>query len=335
MKKQNFLIVSALLLLMNTIQAQSIELVSPVTFEEFLIPPSSGDYWNGSDGTGNFTINNVTFQNEYDDAFGFWSKGWAVSKVNDNTTEGFTNLFGCYAGLGFSDSPQFAVGQKNAYITFDTKIMQISLKVTNSTYAGLSMKNGDSFAKKFGGVSGNDPDFFKLVITSYFENQSIGEPVEFYLADYRFENNNEDYIINEWRDIIIEYPAGTYADSISFDLESSDVGAGGFINTPAFFCVDYIIAFPFDVSIPKLSDVQSLNVFPNPANSELNIDLSQVNSGTLNIFNIDGKKVLSEQIASGSGIKNLDVSSLVNGFYLIEIQTSKNERMVGRFVKSN
>jgi hypothetical protein len=26
------------------------------------------------------------------------------------------------------------------------------------------MLNGDSFAKKFGGASGNDPDFFKLTI---------------------------------------------------------------------------------------------------------------------------------------------------------------------------
>lgn len=335
MKKINFLALCIFLVAIGKIQAQSIELISPITFEEFLIPPSSGDYWNGSDDTGNFTINNVTFENQYSTDLGFWASGWAVSKVNDNTTEGFTNLYGCYAGLGFENSPQFAVGQKNAYMTFNTKIMQLNFYVTNSTYAGLSMKNGDSFAKKFGGESGNDPDFFKLIITSYFENQSIGEPLEFYLADYRLENNNEDYIVNDWQNIMIEYPAGVFADSVTFDLASSDVGVGGFINTPAFFNVDYIFAIPFDVSINKVNAPKALNLFPNPTNSELYIDLSQVNSGTISIFNVDGKKVITEEINAEYGFKKMDVSTLANGFYVVEIQTSRNERMVGRFVKND
>jgi hypothetical protein len=156
--------------------------------------------------------------------------------------------------------------------------------------------------------------------------------VEFYLADYRFENNSEDYIVNDWRDIIIEYPSGSFVDSVTFDLASSDVGEFG-MNTPAFFCIDYILAFPFNVSIDEVNTSKALNLFPNPTSNELNIDLSLVNSGNITIYNIDGKKVMTETIHAETGIKKLDVSALVNGFYVAEIQTSKNERMVGRFVK--
>ena len=61
-----------------------------------------------------------------------------------------------------------------------------SLMVTNTTYAALSMRDGDSFAKKFGGPSGNDPDYFRLTITGKDSGGSTIGSVEFYLADYRF-----------------------------------------------------------------------------------------------------------------------------------------------------
>jgi hypothetical protein len=35
--------------------------------------------------------------------------------------------------------------------------------VTNTTYAYNSMRDGDMFAKKFGGPTGNDPDWYKLL----------------------------------------------------------------------------------------------------------------------------------------------------------------------------
>jgi hypothetical protein len=60
-----------------------------------------------------------------------------------------------------------------------------------------------------------------------------------------------------------------------------------------------------------------------------------VNSGTISIFNIDGKKVITEEINAEYGLKKMDVSTLANGFYVVEIQTSRNERMVGRFVKND
>lgn len=322
----------------NQTYSQSIESSTTTTFEEFTIP--FGDYWNGSDGTGNIDLNlGVIFQNVYsNDSGGFWEKGWAISKVEDDTTSGFENMYASFAGTGFY-SEKYAVGQQNAYIKFTTPPSTISFAINNSTYAGLSMKNGDSIAKKFGGESGNDPDYLKLVIKGYRNNQPVGEIFEYYLADYRFENNNEDYILKDWDFIYVGFYAGpstdpnSLPDSVIFVLESSDIGDLG-INTPAFFCVDDFTAYSLN-SIKSINKAQTIHLFPNPANSELNIDLSQVTSGTISIFNVDGKKVMAEVINAEYGFKKMDVSSIENGFYVVEILTSKNERMVGRFVKNN
>ena len=49
-----------------------------------------------------------------------------------------------------------------AWVSAGTK--PISVQLTNTTYTALSMLNGDSFSKKFGGSTGNDPDYLRLII---------------------------------------------------------------------------------------------------------------------------------------------------------------------------
>ena len=61
-----------------------------------------------------------------------------------------------------------------------------NIQVTNSTYAAISMRDGDSFAKKFGGGSGDDPDFFAVTFTGFEGFGATGNVtgnVKFYLAD--------------------------------------------------------------------------------------------------------------------------------------------------------
>ncbi len=100
------------------------------------------------------------------------------------------------------------------------------------------MRYGDAFAKKFGGTTGNDPDFFQLTITGKNDaGQSIGS-IEVYLADYRFANNQLDYIIDDWIQVDLS-PIGM-ASFLEFSIASSDVGPFG-IDTPAFFAVDEIV----------------------------------------------------------------------------------------------
>ena len=110
--------------------------------------------------------------------------------------------------------------------------------VTNTTYAALSMRDGDAFAKKFGGESGDDRDFFLLTIEGRDdEGDSVGS-VEYYLADFRFDDNSRDYIVDQWTMVDVSSLAG--ATQLEFSLSSSDVGQFG-MNTPAYFAVDHIV----------------------------------------------------------------------------------------------
>ncbi len=112
--------------------------------------------------------------------------------------------------------------------------------VTNATYPALSMKYGDDNSKKFGGADGNDPDWFKLSVWGMLDGQET-DTIAFYLADYRFEDNANNYIVDTWTWLELS-PLGK-VDSLLFGLSSSDVGSWG-MNTPAYFCVDNIYVEP-------------------------------------------------------------------------------------------
>ncbi|MCP4890141.1 MAG: DUF4465 domain-containing protein, partial [Planctomycetaceae bacterium] len=171
---------------------------------------------------------------------------------------GFQNDLSSFAGSGAGGSATFGVGFVGQGGGFDPPTIQRqagdarlleSIKVTNTTYAALSMLNGDDFAKAFGGETGDDPDYFVLEMTG---KDIAGDPidsVEIYLADYRFVDNSDDYIVDEW--IEVDLSPISNADSIEFSVSSSDEGVFG-INTPAYFAIDDIVlterVLPFDLA---------------------------------------------------------------------------------------
>ena len=200
--------------------------------------------YNGSDGVGQFSAGGMVFNNEFDPTYGSWM-GWAYSNATDVTTSGYLNQYSAFAGSGAVGSDTFVVG--NAYpgfavprITRDPQVAGSfrSVDITNTTYAALSMMEGDSFgAKKFGGTLGDDPDFFILTIEGFDpDNVSIGT-LEFPLADFRFEDNASDYILDAW--VSVDVSSLGDAVELSFSLTSSDVGIYG-MNTPAYFAVDNV-----------------------------------------------------------------------------------------------
>src|SRR5690606_3999585 len=109
------------------------------------------------------------------------------------------------------------------------------LYITNTTYTGLSMRDGDVFSKQFGGPTGDDPDFLRVDVEGFDQDGSSKGIVEFYLADYRFTDNSLDYIVDEWTWLDLS-TLGTVT-SLQFTLASSDVGSFG-INTPTYFAFD-------------------------------------------------------------------------------------------------
>ncbi|MBW7845469.1 MAG: DUF4465 domain-containing protein [Bacteroidia bacterium] len=230
MKKQLFLF--SFLTISVCLHAQFVS-----NFESFSLTPNSVLNGTGKTIASNFASGDFTFPISYSTSFGgFWSSGWAYSTIKNDTQAGFGNMYASYANGGYN-SDKYAIGQNNAIIKLATNDTVKGLYVTNTTYAALSMLNGDAFSKKFGGNTGNDSDYFYLVIRGYANGNTINDSVVFYLADYRFANNSQDYIVKNWAWVNLSTLGKV--DSLHFSMVTSDVGQFG-PNTPLFFAVDDI-----------------------------------------------------------------------------------------------
>jgi hypothetical protein len=190
--------------------------------------------------TNGWTSGGAFFRNSYDSAFGGFWNGWSYSNVTNATTQGFGNQYAAFAGSGYGGNGNYAVAYQSGtpYINLPTGALLHSTRVTNTTYAALSMSNGDNFSKKFGGVTGNDPDFFLLTIRGYDGLSASGNATgsaEIYLADYRSSNSSLDFVVADWR--LVDLTSLGNARSLGFSLSSSDNGNFG-MNTPAYFALD-------------------------------------------------------------------------------------------------
>lgn len=228
--KHIYLAIVALFLVFNSM-AQAV-----AKFDDLYLAPDS--YWNGSDESGSFSSGGVKFLNTFYKDWNSWS-GFAYSNMTDVETAGIGNQYSVIAGRGNNGSANYAVcyPAPSVIAEFASTIKISGLYVTNSTYAYWSMKNGDSFSKKFGGENGDDPDYFKLTIEALDESDKAVDTVIFYLADYRFADPAKDYILNQWTRV--DLSEMKEARKLRFSLSSSDNGEWG-MNTPAYFCLDDI-----------------------------------------------------------------------------------------------
>lgn len=179
----------------------------------------------------------------------FWC-GVAYSKNCDMTVAGVSNQYSVYCKDpstslgGRNGSEKFAISycgetimgpDYTSALTFPAATEKIvdHFYVNNSTYAVLSMLNGDGFAKKFA-----DGDWFKLTVTGLNKEGGQTGAIDFYLADYR---NGKSVIVQQWTKVDLTTLGAV--NKLTFTLSSSDAGAYG-MNTPAYFCMD-------DVAIQK------------------------------------------------------------------------------------
>jgi hypothetical protein len=208
-----------------------------VSFEEIVL--NDQGFYNGSDGSGGFTSGNAIFKTYYNTEFSSWS-GFAVSNQTDTITPDFSNQYSSIAGSGAGQTTNYAVLYS---YSLDTIEFAIPAKITNiafsnSTYAYYAMKNGNQFSKKFGGETGNDPDYFYLYL-SVVDNK--GKRLNFNgipLADFTSSNNDLDFISKGWEYYNLQ-DAG-YVKYLIFNFASSDTSVWG-INTPTYVCVDNIV----------------------------------------------------------------------------------------------
>ena len=236
----------------------AVALVPPpvVTFEDQGLAADS--YKNGGPATNSngFYSGGVHFENEYSSDFGGYWSGFSTSTTTDTTTNSFTNPYSAIPGGGAAGSSAYAVGFAFQPIVVSLPVPTTvqSVAITNTTLAALTIKNGGDFdAKKFGGTTGNDPDTFLLTINGYDPNGASTGSVDFYLADYRFDDNAQDYVVTNWQNVDLT-SLGSDVQTLTFGLATTDNGDFG-PNTPLYFAIDNltVAAVPEPASIALLS----------------------------------------------------------------------------------
>jgi hypothetical protein len=207
-----------------------------VGFEDLTVPVVG--YVDSVGVTNGFSTTSFTFQSVYDTTYpGYFylKKGFALSTLKDTSTIGSKSKYASFAGSGSGNSNTYIVSAETSMFKMPTKATTlISLDITNTTFAALSMKNGDQFAKKF---TAQDKDFLKVWIRGYAAGK-IKDSVEVYLANFQSSNPSEHYIQKYWKKV--DLSKLNPVDSVNFKMESSDNSPYG-MNTPAYFAIDNII----------------------------------------------------------------------------------------------
>lgn len=167
-----------------------------------------------------------------------WS-GFALSKQTDTVTAGFQNQFSTIAGKA-AEGTTFALlyysefDKDSCYFQFKNQQEYLlkSISITNSTYAYLSMRDGDDFSRQF---SQKNKDYLKAIFQAFdVYGHLVGEK-EVYLADFR---NGKSLLLDAW--VQVDFSDLGEINKVMISFDSSDKGQFG-VNTPCYLCIDRFV----------------------------------------------------------------------------------------------
>lgn len=273
----------------------------------------------------------------YDTSFGgTWDHGIAYSNMTDSVTSGYFNQYSAKTAIGYNNSPNYAVAWCSKYGSAPTRVIfpispdtVLGFYITNSTFAYNSMRDGDAFAKKFGGITGNDPDWFMLTVKGYRNGSFVPDSVNFYLADFRSANSADDSIIKTWH--WLSLTSLGKVDSLEFSLNSSDTAGGNGMNTPAYFCMDNQVMKINPIHVNEVSRTAfAAKMYPNPSTDVLYIELADQNNSMITVLDASGKQVYDQAV--NSRLVQINTAPFTAGIYFVQIK-SGNKTATARFIK--
>jgi hypothetical protein len=219
-------------------------------------------------------------------------------------------------GSGAGGSANYAVYTSSGSMLAESANTVITeFKFTNTAWTKLVMENGNQFAKVFGSPNGangqpdgtNGEDYFVLWIIASNEAGAL-DSTDFYLADYRFVDSTQDYIVDTWQTFDLTSAFSFPVTEVNFKFISSDQSFG-FNNTPEYIAID-------DIKTASTLDLISLEfdavkIHPNPASDILNVIAPD---GVVSILDMDGNLVHER---AHQGESTIDVTNFSSGIYVI------------------
>ena len=300
----------------------------PATFED--VPLGSGGIWQPPVGENEMPSGGWLFTNNTQN--GYWGGFTASNRTNLNQT-GLDAQYTAVTGCGYDGSTQYAVAytmgvQTDVYATDGQLHTVTGCYVTNNLWTYQDILQGGYGEQPYGGPTGNDPDWFKVTATGKnASGQTVGA-LDFYLADFRFVNNEEDYVLNTWEWFDLS-PLGNVA-TISFSLSSSRDSGYNMI-TPAYFCMDnfngggaapdlppYIVNPVQDVVLnnyPQTIQVNLNGVATDPDDSDENIIYSIISNSNPSVLtaSMSGKTLVMTRQNANQATANLTMRATSDG----------------------
>ncbi len=205
------------------------------TFDDLYLPEEG--YENGSNlPLGSFVSGSFRFDNFYSPDYGGYWGNYGYSNMTSTDFNGY--LIGQWknaTGGGADGSENYMVaypGYFGGKITVmnnpDGEVIS-GFYINNDAYTKDNIVNGDGLSKD-DGAPFSKGDYLKLTITA-----DNGNSIDVYLADFRADNEEDRYYINEWTWVDLT-SLGTVKD-LSFTFETTKRNAYG-PTTATYFCMD-------------------------------------------------------------------------------------------------
>ena len=187
---------------------------------------------------------------------------------------------------------------------YDEAGAQVSgMYVTNAAYALNVILNGDAY----GSTPFATGDYFKMIITGYDIEENVTGTVDFYLADYRSENEADHYAIDTWKWCDLSSLGAVSMLHITF--ETSQNNTYGAL-TPLYVCIDDI-NYDGDTGVAAIAAPAA-----KIAAMGKNVTITAEAAGyTAEVFSTAGTLVASQRGCNGA--TTLDLSELQPGIYIV------------------
>ncbi len=225
---------------------------SVATFEDLGLKADS--YWTGpadnaeevagaygTEWVGSFKSGDYEFVNSYNPTYGSWM-GCAYSTMTATTFADYsTDQWNSCVGHGARNSATYGVLYGNSLPNLPMEVIKVNdapegkvikgMDITNSAGVIDCVKNGNGYAAKF-----EKGSWFKVIFTGTKADNTTTS-VDYYLADYRSENEADWTLLTDWEWIDLSSLGQVVSLSISFD--GSDQ-SWGYLNTSTYVCIDNV-----------------------------------------------------------------------------------------------
>ncbi len=169
----------------------------------------------------------------YNEEWGSWN-GFAVSKLHDMQSAELSNQYSVY-NEAMASGDNCAVFYYDSYSDVKDLMFRYtgcysvgSVKVNLSTYTWLTIRDGNSFARKF-----DEGDYLKVSFTALLSDRAEGETVDFYAVDYR---DGKRFVADDWNTVDLSRLKGDLW-GLRIRIETTDVNEYGAC-TPLYVCLD-------------------------------------------------------------------------------------------------